>query len=600
MTRNTRRAQFHVRAARLALAALILAACIQTAALAQEQSNAASRPVGAKASGPAGAELADRWVYLATNFQVDQNVTDALALIERSAKAGYNGMVVADSKFMMWDRVIPKYFDNVRKVRDSLRSHGMKCIASVCPVGYSGGIMGHDPNLAEGLPVIDAPFVARGGKLVPSDDSAAVANGSFEQYKGNAPAGWSFIDQPGKISFVDTDVKFEGKASLRMQDIGISDSVNGHGRAHQAIKVRPFRYYHVSAEIKTQDFEAADEIRIAILAKDGTSLNYYQPAVKKTQDWRRADITFNSLEFDEVRLYVGVWGGKGGKLWIDDVKIEPGGFNNVIRRDGAPLKIAAADGKTTYVEGKDFARVADPLMGMDPYAGAFTVWHKQPEIAVPAGSGIADGQTVLASYYHPAIVHSSQVMCCLCEPKVYDILRWQIQQVHKNLSPDGYFLQHDEIRSQGYDASCVGSGKTPGANLADNLARCVKMVRDEDAGKPLYVWSDMFDPNHNAKKAGRYYLVKGVGPWYESWKDFPQSLVVVNWAQNDAKTLDFFAAMGNEQILAGYYDADPKRITQWLKLALKVKGVRGVMYTTWRNNYKDMETFAGLIGGNDR
>ena len=71
------------------------------------------------------------------------------------------------------------------------------------------------------------------------------------------PTGWSFVDQPGKITFIDTAVKFEGRASLRMQDIGLHDPQHGHGRACQTLTVKPFRYYHVSAAVKTQDFEAA-------------------------------------------------------------------------------------------------------------------------------------------------------------------------------------------------------------------------------------------------------------------------------------------------------------------------------------------------------
>ena len=63
-------------------------------------------------------------------------------------------------------------------------------------------------------------------------------------------------------------------------------------------------------------------------------------------------------------------------------------------------------------------------------------------------------------------------MCCMAEPKVYEILRWQLAQVHKHLQPDGYFLQHDEIRVQGWDESCRRTGKTPGELLAENVRKC--------------------------------------------------------------------------------------------------------------------------------
>ena len=49
--------------------------------------------------------MQERWVYLATNLLVDKNVEDALKLLERAAKAGYNGVALADSKFMRWDQL---------------------------------------------------------------------------------------------------------------------------------------------------------------------------------------------------------------------------------------------------------------------------------------------------------------------------------------------------------------------------------------------------------------------------------------------------------------------------------------------------------------
>jgi hypothetical protein len=540
---------------------------------------------------------AQRLFYVATNLLLDENVSKTVDLIDRAAKAGYTGIALADSKFMMWDRLDEKYIANVRKVRQACHDKGIQCIACVIPIGYSNGVCAHDPNLAEGLPVIDAPFVVRGGKLVPEDDSPGIVNGSFEAHKGDTPDGWAFIDKPGKISFIDNEVKFDGAASLRMQDIGVNDPTDGHARAHQSLKLKPFRYYHVSLAVKTQDFEAADQFRVALLGgKENVNLQYQIPRVEKTQDWKRVDMVFNTLEFPEVQLYVGVWHGKAGKLWMDDVKIEPAGWVNIIRRDGAPLKITSPDGKTVHAEGKDFTAIKDAKLANDPYAGSFSAWHDAPQPAVIEGGALKDGQKVLANYYHPAIIFGSQVMVCLAEPKVNDILAWQIAQVYKHLQPDGYFMQHDEVRAQGYDLSCANSKKTPAELLADNVKRSIEIIRKEDAGKAIYVWSDMFDPSHNARKTGRYYLVKGEGPWHGAWKGLPADVIVANWSQGKPDTLKWFADLGNQQILAGYYDAAPSKIVGWLNQAREVKGVIGVMYTTWQDQYKDLEEFGKLTG----
>ena len=39
---------------------------------------------------------ADRWVYVMYNLQVDASADEVIKLIDRSAKAGYTGLVLAD------------------------------------------------------------------------------------------------------------------------------------------------------------------------------------------------------------------------------------------------------------------------------------------------------------------------------------------------------------------------------------------------------------------------------------------------------------------------------------------------------------------------
>jgi hypothetical protein len=549
----------------------------------------------AAAAEPGRSQLPHRWVYVQTNLLVDANVERNLKLFERAAKAGYNGIVLTDSKFMRWDILPERYQENVRRTREACRRLKLDLVACVCPIGYSNDLLSRDPNLAEGLPAIKVPFVAQGRKLVPADGPARIVNGSFEQHKRNMPAGWGFVDQPGEVSFIDTEVTYDGKCSLRMEDISVNNAKYGNGRASQAVVVEPYHYYRVSAAVKTREFETPGNVRIAVLAPDGTSLNHYQPRIERTQDWKRIDVTFNSLACKKVNVYFGVWGGKRGKIWWDDCRIEPAGLVNVVRREGAPLRATSEDGATEFVEGDDFARVEDPKLGAEPYAGEYSVWHEPPVVTIPEKSRIRDGQKVLLSYYHTAIIYSGQVMCCMAEPKLYEILQWQVAQVHKNLQPDAYFLSHDEIRVQGWDASCRSSGKTPAELLADNVGRCIRIVRREDPEKPIYAWSDMFDPAHNAAKSGKYYLVRGDGPWHGSWEGLDKDVGIVNWNSDPAKraeSLAHFATRGHQQILAGYYDGPVGAITPWLSDARRAGGLAGAMYTTWQSRYDDLEAFA--------
>ncbi len=539
-----------------------------------------------------------RWVYLSMNFLVDEQVTARIADLERWAGEGYNGVVVTDFKFMLWDTVPDRYVHNVRRFRDATRRLALEVVAGVMPLGYSSSLLCRDPNLAEGLPVVDAPFVVAGGRLTPWNNGPPLLNGGFEQSRRDRPDGWGFVDKPGQMTFIDTAVRHEGRASLRMQDVLANEPDHRHARACQTLPVKPFRYYHVSVWIRTQDWNGGD-VRIAAIGGDGASLNFHMPPLAASQDWTRADITFNTLDNTRVNLYLGTWDGRQGTIWWDDLRIEPAGFVNVLRRPGTPLTIRSEDGAMLYEEGRDYAAVRDPKMGNDPWAGDFSAWHEPPTVAIPAGSRLREGQRVLASYCHTAVIYDSQVPCCLSEPKVYEILAWQVDRVRDALAPDAYLMNHDEIRIQGWDKACSDRKLTCGEILADNVRRCGEIIRKADPGRPVWVWSDMFDPNHNAAKSGRYYLVKGDGPWRDSWKGLPADVGIVNWnmgPQTRRATLEHFAKLGHRQVLAGYYDGDPTAIAAWLKEAKGFIGVDGVMYTTWRGGYHATKAFLDSAG----
>jgi hypothetical protein len=97
----------------------------------------------------------------------------------------------------------------------------------------------------------------------------------------------------------------------------------------------------------------------------------------------------------------------------------------------------------------------------------------------------------------------------------------------------------------------------------------------------------MFDPNHNARD--RYYLVEGT--LEGSWEGLDPGVIVVDWyfGKRDA-SMKWFADRGHRQVIAGYYDGGHDT-GAWLESASRVPNVLGIMYTTWRHNYSDVEKF---------
>lgn len=536
--------------------------------------------------------LAHRWIYLQTSLWPEAQMSNTVALLERVAGEGYNGILFGDYKFMRWDEVPGEYRAHWRQLRETCTRLHLDLIAAVMPMGYANSLLSRDPNLAEGLPVRDAPLRVRNGALVP-DEAVELFNGGFEVSRHNKPDGWDFVDGPGTLTVIDTAVRHGGTASLRMQDVASHEPRHRHARACRTLKLKPFHSYHVSVYVKTQDWDSGDT-RIMILGENGAPLNYQDPRICPTQEWTRHDIVFNTLDSATVKLYLGTWAGHTGTIWWDDVRVEPAGFMNVLRRAGTPLRLTGEDGTVVYEEGRDVTPVRDPLLGMDPWAGEYTAWHTLPPVTLPAGSRLKEGDRVLASYYHPAIIHDGQMMCCMAEPAVYEILAQQARQVRDAVHPNGYLMSHDEIRVQGWDESCARTGLAPAGILADNVRRCYDLLRMTDPGKPVYVWSDMFDPYHNAGKSGPYYLVKGDGPWYGAWERLPREITIVNWQmgpQTRRQTMEHFARLGHPQILAGFYDSSPAMITGWLKDSDGIPGINGIMYTTWRADFSQTAEF---------
>ena len=505
------------------------------------------------------------WLYCSRNLWVDKNIDELESLFHRAAKAGYTHILLTDSKFAKLDDMDARYFRNVERVKKLAVALHLEIVPALFPVGYSNDLLWHDPNLIEALPVRDALYVVKGGegRLQP-DPPVALKGGDFSDLKQ-----WDWKD--------DTVVADNGAALIR-------DPKGRNARLVQRIKVTPFRQYHLSLRVKTSGFQGTPEVKV--LAGNRT-LNFNHLGVKPAQDWTTHHVVFNSLENTEAGLYLGCWGGGTGSLWFDDAHLEEIGLLNLVRREGAPLAVKT-DGGVALVEGRDFEKVVDPHMGNKPWNGAYDIYHNPPFIK----TSLPDGTRLRVSYYHVATVYDDQAMICPSEPRTVELLRDQARRMHAAWGAKGYMMSHDEIRVLNWCDACQRRHLDAGAILADNVNTCIQILREVNPGGRIYVWSDMFDPHHNAHK--EYYLVRG--DLSGSWEGLDKDIVIVNWNFDKRnESLKWFADRGNRQLIAGYYDADPNQIRAWLDSANGVSGVLGAMYTTWQNKYGDLEQFTSVV-----
>jgi hypothetical protein len=292
---------------------------------------------------------------------------------------------------------------------------------------------------------------------------------------------------------------------------------------------------------------------------------------------------FNSLEFTKVNFYLGCWDGRSGEMSWDDVRIEEAPFVNLIRRGQAPLRVRTEDGKM-LTEGLDYEPLVDPLLGQKPYLGCFDIYHTPPVLRTK----LPDGTKLRVSYFHVATIYDGQVNICVSEPKTLTLLKDQAVRVHSTFHAKGYYMSHDEIRVFNW-SELPGGPKSAGKLLAENVHACTEILRKVNPQGQIYVWGDMFDPNHNAK--ADYYLVNG--DLTSSWEGLDPDVIVVPWDfEFRDKSLSFHAGRGHAQILAGYYD-QPQELNaaDWIKSAGPYSKVQGIMFTTWENNYSKLEAF---------
>jgi hypothetical protein len=146
-----------------------------------------------------------------------------------------------------------------------------------------------------------------------------------------------------------------------------------------------------------------------------------------TTDWRKLTLLFNSLEYDSLNAYAGLWGGQEGRLWLDDWSVEELAQCAAAWRH--TFLVRSDDGTSTYLEGKDYEPYYDPQFNF------YRVDRKPAALRVLPGSRIQEGQQLKVSWFHPVVIYESQVTVCMGEPELYDIYDHEAKLLAEHLYP---------------------------------------------------------------------------------------------------------------------------------------------------------------------
>lgn len=537
------------------------------------------------------------WYWQKTYPQSPADVSQIEAQIDQAFSFGYTGVAFWSGTFGLMGSTLhpPNNVAYVQQVVSYAQSKGMQTMGATAAYGYSDDTLSNNPNWAEGEHITGSRFTVNASKtaLVPVNSFGGLTNPGFE------------AGQTGWFGFNDPNMGIDGAVAHSGNNSGYIANATGDSRFQQTLNVTPWRQYHARMWIKSAGFSGFSQI---VVADPSTGIQSFtigigQPA---TLDWTAVDFTFNSRDSAQLSLVFGVYGGSTGTIWFDDIFVEETSLIYVLRRSGTPLKVYdPANPNTVYQEGNDFNPVADPQIASGVAYPFYNFYHTPGTVTLPATTSLQPGQTVAIDYYavQPAQV-GGDVGVCLTEPGAQNFQQQNAQAIVSGM-PSGmsFLLAYDEMRHMNSCAICKAKNLTPGQLLASHVTNTYNLYHALAPSASYYIWSDMFDPYHNA--VNNYYFVEG--DIAGSWTGVPSSVTVMNWNLGNLKnSLTWFSGLNPQQptsfkqVVAGYYDSGDgaAAATQELQQSTGIPGLTGLMYTTWVADYSQLQQFAAAAKAN--
>src|SRR5215467_6056924 len=109
----------------------------------------------------AAEKFADRFVWIfGWSLEKDGDVAEISRILETAGQHHFNGAVLSCSLDTLCKQS-PDYFRRLEEIKKSCDTNRLELIPSIFSIGYGGGVLAHDRNLAEGVQVEDASFVVR-------------------------------------------------------------------------------------------------------------------------------------------------------------------------------------------------------------------------------------------------------------------------------------------------------------------------------------------------------------------------------------------------------------------------------------------------------
>ncbi len=194
--------------------------------------------------------------------------------------------------------------------------------------------------------------------------TVALASAAPALFNSSTDSNWKNWAALRGTAQVDTAVKREGRASLRVEAAGASDAMVRSAW----ITLRPGAHYEITGWARTESVEASDSGRSpvvvgATLSMASMPFDVHSESLAGTRDWTRLRLRFTAARTqDAVLLRVAEGGTFRGRVWFEGVSIEEIGADSfspapeTVRAFGPAYRYPSAGWIYLHIEGKPYER----------------------------------------------------------------------------------------------------------------------------------------------------------------------------------------------------------------------------------------------------
>jgi hypothetical protein len=365
-----------------------------------------------------------------------------------------------------------------------IRTYGMDISSSVETFGKNVDQL----FWQEGVPVngMKMRVTASGFERVPNCWAWNLVNGNFESWTGNRPTGWTMAAQEHYASlFRDNVIRHSGSSAARI--VVPTGSPSGRD-LWQAVHLEPRQWLRVKLWYKIQDFVGT--VRIYFY-DDDEPYNYWDLRLlaygtPTTLDWTYVEFDMATYGGGDCYLMLGPAPATQGTVWLDDISLECGDLQEMVRRPDTPLEVYRGPQRQLMTEGRDYRVV-------ETYGTSYEQYVRSPRIERLDGGRLAVGDTASINW-HVAVkwAGSKRTVCfSLLEPLV--AYQSKIRRIDSLIHPDGFKIHIHEVAYANYDELCTSRGLTPGRLVGRFCRQLYDIIQAQRPGAPVRIYGDVCD-----------------------------------------------------------------------------------------------------------